>query len=612
MPGIAGIIARQPAAGFEPVVTSMAACLRHESFYQTGAFAAPELGVYAAWTAHEHSFASGQVFQNEPQDIALLFSGECHLDPADRTRLRQNGHAFADRGGAWLVHAYEEQGEKFFENLNGLFSGLLVDRRQRRAFLFNDRYALERIYWHETPDAFYFASEAKALLRVLPELREFDREGVAQFLGVGCALAGRTLFRGVRLLPGASRWTFQNGAVRREKYFSPETWEALPKLPGPDYENQFRSVFERILPRYFASDSTVGISLTGGLDTRLIMACHPHDARHETCYTFTGPAGRTLDDRVAARVAAACGLEHRLLRLGPDFFADFAAHADRTVFITDGCSGVLGAHEIYFHRQARALATLRLTGNYGSEICRAISTFKPLGLAPELFAPGFRPAVNAAAAQLAAEKKHPDTFAAFHEVPLNLFGNLAAGRSQISFRTPYLDNELVALACQCPPDLKKSSLPAMRLVKACSPALDRIPTDRGFISDRSDPEILARRVFAEVTFKLDYCSNAGLPHPFEPLDPWFKPVVRALGLAGLHKFLKYSTWFRSELASYLTSKIAAARRRDDGFWDAGAVGQMAEQHLRGRKDFPSEINAVLTLESLERQLFRELPRGFGN
>jgi asparagine synthase (glutamine-hydrolysing) len=316
-----------------------------------------------------------------------------------------------------------------------------------------------------------------------------------------------------------------------------------------------------------------------------------------------------MDDRVAARVAAACGLEHRLLRLGPDFFSNFAAHADRTVFITDGCSGVLGAHEIWLHRQARALATVRLTGNYGSEICRAITTFKPLGLAAEIFSPEFRPEILAAAGLLLAEKAHPDTFAAFQEVPLNLFGNLAAGRSQINFRTPYLDNELVALCCQCPSDLKKSSLQAMRLVKACSPALDRIPTDRGYISDRRDPEILARRVFAEVTFKLDYCSNAGLPRPFGPLDPMFKPVARALGIAGLHKFLKYSTWFRNDLADYVAAHIPAAANMADGFWDRRGLEAMARQHLAGRKDFPCEINAALTLESLARQLFRDLPRG---
>ena len=588
------------------MVKAMTAVMRHESFHTSGTFSVPESGIHMGWVAHEKSFADGQVFQNETKDIALVFAGECFVDAATRDRLRRAGHEFSD-GGEVLVHLYEELGDNFFSELNGLFSGLLIDRRQNKAILFNDRYAMERIYWHETEDAFYFASEAKALLRVLPELREFDPEGVADFFGVGCTLGTRTFFRGIQRMPGASRWTFENGKVRRESYFSPSMWESLPKLSQEEYEKTLRETFLRVAPRYFESKSTVGVALTGGLDTRMIMACRPPEMRNQTCYTFTGPAGRTLDDRVAAQVAAACGLEHRLLRLNPDFFASFAAHADKTVYVTDGCSGIFGAHEIYFHQQARPLATMRLTGNYGSEVLRAITTFKPIGLKPRIFAAGFKNNIAVAAERWSAERQHPDTFAAFKEIPWNLYGNMAAGRSQISFRTPYLDNEVVALSYQCPASIKKSSLPTMRLVKACSPALDRIPTDRGFISDRKGPDILARRIFAEVTFKLDYHSNAGLPRRLGVLDPIYKPIVFGLGIAGLHKFLKYSTWFQKDLAGYV--REGAARAKNSQFLDPSFLGQIADLHISGRTNYSNELNFILTLEAIERKLMRELPKG---
>ena len=132
------------------------------------------------------------------------------------------------RNEGWLVHLYEEEGDEFFEKLNGLFSGLLIDKGQSKAFLLNDRYGLERIYWHETKDAIYFASEAKALLRILPKLRQFDDEGVAQYLTFGCTLEWRTLFKDVQLLPAGSVWSFENGRCQKRRYFSPETWEAQP------------------------------------------------------------------------------------------------------------------------------------------------------------------------------------------------------------------------------------------------------------------------------------------------------------------------------------------------------------------------------------------------
>src|SRR4029077_15605335 len=135
---------------------------------------------------------------------------ECYVDPETRSSLTKKGHILGNSND-WLVHLYEEDGDQFFEKLNGLVSGLLIDKRQKKAVLFNDRYGIERIYYYEADDDFYFASEAKALLRILPQARACDEEGVTQFLALGCTLNSRTLFRGVQSLPAASAWSFEDG-----------------------------------------------------------------------------------------------------------------------------------------------------------------------------------------------------------------------------------------------------------------------------------------------------------------------------------------------------------------------------------------------------------------
>ena len=605
MPGIVGIISQKTAVETAPLVNAMVATMRHERFYVTGTFAAPELGVSAGWVAHENSFAAKQVFQNEQKTIMLVFSGECFVDSETRKRLNQNGHAFSETDGSWLIRLYEEAGEKFFAELNGLFSGLLIDRRQHKVFLFNDRYGMERIYWHETPDAFYFASEAKALLRILPAVREFDAEGATQFLAIGSTLDGRTLFRGVQMLPGGSCWTFSAGRCVRNKYFSPAAWEAQPVLKAGDFEAKFSEVFNKILPAYFVTENKIGIALTGGLDTRMIMACRPKNSGSQICYTFSGADDAlTLDDKIATRVAKASGLDHQLLRLRADFFADFAMHADRTVHVTDGTFGILGAHEIYFHRQARALSPWRLTGNFGSEVLRGVSTYKPLRLEAKLFNPELARSVMAASGQLAGQRSqtHPDTFASFKEVPWNLFGSVAAGRSQVTFRTPFLDNQIVALAYQMPAELRKSSLACMRFIHANNPAMSAIPTDRGFTGHNSGPLFLARRMFAEVTFKMDYYYNEGLPGKISLLDPAFVLFAGQTKLAGTHKYLRYSRWFRNELADYVRQSCSGPLAGAENFFDPDFIQTLAEAHISGQKNYSSEINAVLTLAAVGRQL----------
>jgi asparagine synthase (glutamine-hydrolysing) len=593
MPGIVGIIAQNSQTENSCRVQSMLATMRHENFYRTGTFSAPQLGVCAGWIAPENSFGSQTVLPDKK--VTLIFSGEVFLDSQIAT-------------GEDLIGVYEKFGEKFFEKLNGLFSGLLVDQRQKKVFLFNDRYGMERIYWHENADGFYFASEAKALLRVLPQLREFDPEGVAQFLAAGCTFEAKTLFRGIEKLPGAARWTFENGNCRREKYFSPEIWETQTELSADEFEDQFAATFKNILPRYFSGDAKIGIGLTGGLDTRMIMACRPQNSG-QTTYTFTGTRGETLDDRIAARIAQVCGLKHELIRIQPDFFSDFGVHADKTVLVTDGNFGVLGAHEIYFHQRARELATIRLTGNFGSEIFRGISTFKRLGLAPEIFNKNILEKIDVATAQLSAQKSNPATTALFKEVPWNLFGSVAAGRSQVTFRTPYLDNELAKLAYQLPVHLRKSSLPAARLVKANHETLSKIPTDRGFADKNQGAIFLFRRIFAEVTFKMDYYHSAGLPRRLAALDSPYRFFTTKMKIAGLHKYLHYSRWLREELADYLRASLAAAKSSQNIFFNPLFFDALAQQHLAGQKNFAPEINAILTLESVERQLFKNLPRG---
>src|SRR5260221_14700444 len=84
-------------------------------------------------------------------------------------------------GSAYLVHLYEED-PTFPAGLNGIFHGLLTDRARGTATLFNDRYGMHRIYYHESKEAFYFAAEAKAILAVRPELKTADPRGLGEMV----------------------------------------------------------------------------------------------------------------------------------------------------------------------------------------------------------------------------------------------------------------------------------------------------------------------------------------------------------------------------------------------------------------------------------------------
>lgn len=586
MPGIVGIIAREPGTSHEREVRQMLHAMQHENFYDAGMFEDSALGICVGWISHDRC-PPGRLFTNEQQDIAILLAGECfgqNVDEPDE--------------GRWLTELYERKGGAFWESLKGMFSGIVIDKRKSTIYVFNDRYGTERIYWHKQNGAFYFASEAKALLRVLPALRVLDEESVAQYLTYGCALNWRTLFRGMEMFPGGSVWSFTNGSSHEKRYFHPHDWETLPVLPEKQFEAELDHVFTTVLPAYFATSSSVGLALTGGLDTRMILACKPKSAI-PLCYTFTGECRTTYDDRVAAEVAATCDLEHRLLRLEPDFFQNFASYADRTVYLSDGCYGITGAHEVYFNAKARSISPIRLTGLFGSEILRGVSTFKPSGFPSSILADDFQSLVNRVNADYRPSEVHPVTAAAFQNIPWNLFGSIAVARSQVIVRTPFIDNALVALAYQMPASLRRSPESAWRLIKRSAPALARISTDRR-LEDRGFPFNL-RRLAREFTFKLDYYHNDGMPGGLSRVDPIFDLVNACLPLLGKHKYLHYRSWFRKRLAPYLRAVLIDASA-NHCLWKPGSAAKIIDSHIRGKENWTHVISTMLTLNAIDRLL----------
>ena len=154
--------------------------------------------------------------------------------------------------------------------LNGLFHGLLADSIAGSVALFNDRYGMHRLCYHQSNEAFYFAAEAKAILAARPDLRVPSPQGLGEFLACSCVLENRTIFKDIAVMPAASRWIFCNGELKqKETYFSPKEWEDQAPLDAESYYQGLRESLAKGLPNYFEGPQRTGIALTGGMDTRV-------------------------------------------------------------------------------------------------------------------------------------------------------------------------------------------------------------------------------------------------------------------------------------------------------------------------------------------------------
>jgi asparagine synthase (glutamine-hydrolysing) len=195
------------------------------------------------------------------------------------------------------------------------------------------------------------------------------------------------------------------------------------------------------------------------------------------------------------------------------------------------------------------------------------------------------------------------TFAAFREIPWSLFGTMAAARSQVALRTPYLDNTLVALAYRAPASVRASADSALRLVRDVQPRLGEIATDRGVLAGRAGVGYGLARLWAEVAFKLDYMHNEGLPSSLRALA-WPLAALDRAGFLGPHRYLPYRLWFRHDLARYIAEVMGDPAASRLPFWNVRGLSDVARDHVAGRRSAVREINAVLTLEAVDRLLIR--------
>src|SRR5439155_20332136 len=125
---------------------------------------------------------------------------------------------------------------------------------------------------HEDTRGFYFSSEAKALLKLLPCSRRLDLRSLGEVICCEAVLQNRSLFSGISLLPPGSSWVFPRGEpVKKKRYFKQEAWESQPELSGSQFYEKLKETWTRVLPRYFRGNQPVGLSLTGGVDRAMIL-----------------------------------------------------------------------------------------------------------------------------------------------------------------------------------------------------------------------------------------------------------------------------------------------------------------------------------------------------
>jgi asparagine synthase (glutamine-hydrolysing) len=194
---------------------------------------------------------------------------------------------------------------------------------------------------------------------------------------------------------------------------------------------------------------------------------------------------------------------------------------------------------------------------------------------------------------------HPLSFAVFQQAPWHHFGLLALEETQLSLRSPYLDNDFVRTVFRAPESSCLDNEVSLRLIANGNAALRQIRTDRGIDGNGGFSETTSRH-FLEFTFKAEYAYDYGMPQWMARLDYLFKPFHLERLFLGRHKFSHFRIWYRDTLSRYIQDMLLDPRSLSRPYLESHRLEGIVQRHVKGDRNYTSEIHMMLTLELIHR------------
>jgi asparagine synthase (glutamine-hydrolysing) len=545
-----------------------------------GTYEHGSLGLTVAWTGR------GQNVRGDDRTCIWILAGELAK-------------------GEWFAGC-DKDGVAAVRDVNGWFVGVAVDLQRQRCHLFNDRFGMSRLFIHERADGIYFATTAAALLAAFPETRAFDERGIAEYLVADCTLGSRSIFKGITVLPAGSLWSWDQGRVDRRTYFTPGEWEQQSRLTLDSFSEELRALLPVVVQRWQPAKRSA-VSLTAGLDSRMLMSCLNDAADTHPCYTFGSMYRDTFDVTVARSVASVCHQPHTTLVLGDEFLREFPHYMEEAVVRSSGYLGMSGAAELFLNRQARAVSPIRLTGNYGGELLRGVRAFKarlPDWVVGSADQPALRQAVEVFDQAAAVNSV---SFALFCQAPHQGFGRRAIESSELTVRSPFLDNDLARLAYRAPLGRQAGTTACVSVIRHHKSQLLTIPTDRGCLGRGNALTRAVRRGYRELLFKGEYLAGHGMPQSVASALSILPGGGAERRLLGYHKFQHFRQWIRSELWAYVRDVLAEPVPEAEVFADRSQLSLMLDSHKAGSRNCFAALDKALTLRITAKKLFCEPP-----
>jgi len=364
--------------GNEEILRRMTDSLKHRGPDDEGFYFKGQLGLGNRRLSIIDLKTGHQPLANEDKSVWLVFNGEIYNFLELKKDLEKKGHQFQTESDTEvMVHLYEDMGEDFLKELNGMFAIALWDESNKKLILARDRMGQKPLYYCLINQTLIFASELKALFEHPLIKKEIDFDGLNKYLIYEYVPTPQTIIKGVKKLEPGHFLVYQNNQLKKSAYWDIQFNQSFSQK---DYLVKFENLLEDAVTKRLIADVPLGIFLSGGIDSSTIAYFAQKNSLQKIKTFSIGFTDKSFDESAYAEQAAKfLGTEHEHQTCAP---TDLLNSIDDIAKINDEPLADASIVPTYLlSKFTRQKVTVALGGDGGDELLAGYSTFLALKFA---------------------------------------------------------------------------------------------------------------------------------------------------------------------------------------------------------------------------------------
>jgi asparagine synthase (glutamine-hydrolysing) len=265
-----------------------------------------------------------QPMSDEEESVWVIFNGEIYNFLELRRELEGYGHVFRTKSDTEvIVHGYKQWGDEVLNRLNGMFGLAIWDARQKRLVLARDPFGIKLLYYRIDGGRLYFGSEMRAVRATMQDGAEIDPTSLNLFLRYRYTPSPYTILKGVRKLAPGTKLTIQNGSVELNRWYRFRPVPFTPTKSAGEAREELLTLYKQAVRRQLISDVPVGLLLSGGVDSGLLLALMNLNGSSWPTYTV-GYGSTFADDELAdaRETARTLGSTHTAVTITRSIFEE--------------------------------------------------------------------------------------------------------------------------------------------------------------------------------------------------------------------------------------------------------------------------------------------------